>query len=192
MMQVQQQASAELQPYLGEHAALLANGQYADAIENLDEALQVNPDNAFLHNGKAWLLATCPDDEVRDGKLAVEHATKACELEAWSNAYYVDTLAAAYAESGDFKSAVKWQEEAIRLGAGPYAEGFEERLQLFKDGQPFREGVPPFKETVDEPMDAESMIDAESSDTPSSVSGELESAVPNTGDPAATEEQPQP
>jgi len=134
-----------------EYSGFVASGRYADAIENVDSALESHPDSPFLHNNKAWLLATCPDDDVRDGELAIEHATKACELSGWTNVMFLDTLAAAYAEAGDFESAVKWQEEAIRLDNGAFKQDFQKRLRLFKAGKPYREGVPPFKDMIDEP-----------------------------------------
>lgn len=133
-----------------EYSGFVAEGRYSEAIESVDSGLELDPDNAFLHNNKAWLLATCPDDAVRDGELAVEHATQACELTSWSNYAYVDTVAAAYAEAGDFESAVKWQEEAIRLGSGALTPDFQRRLKLFKAGKPYREGVPPYQHMIDE------------------------------------------
>jgi tetratricopeptide (TPR) repeat protein len=134
-----------------EYARFVAEGRYPEAVESVDEELDLNPDNAFLHNNKAWILATCPDDAVRNGELAVEHATKACDLTDWSNFAYVDTAAAAHAEAGDFEAAVKWQEEAIRLGGGAYSQDFQKRLRLFKAGKPYREGVPPYKDAGEEP-----------------------------------------
>jgi tetratricopeptide (TPR) repeat protein len=149
-----------------EYSGFVAEGRYAEAIESVDEGLNSDPDNAFLHNNKAWLLATCPDDAVRDGELAVEHAIKACDLTDWKNFAYVDTAAAAYAESGDFELAVKWQEEAIQLGGGEYSQDFQKRLRLFKAGKPYREGVPPFKEMSEEVTEPEQPAAADVAETP--------------------------
>src|SRR5262249_19208480 len=60
----------------------------------------------------AWLWATGPDG-VRDGKRAVEAATRACELTDWKENEFLDTLAAAYAEVGDFDKAVEYQKKAV-------------------------------------------------------------------------------
>ena len=60
-----------------EYSDLVSEGRYSEAIESIDSSLEFSPNNAFLLNNKAWLLATCPDETVRDGELAVELATKA-------------------------------------------------------------------------------------------------------------------
>ena len=58
-------------------------------------------------------MAACPEAKYRDGRKAVESATRACELTEWKRSEFLDTLAAAYAESGDFDAAVTWQMRAI-------------------------------------------------------------------------------
>lgn len=160
-----------------EYARFTAEGRYSEAIEVIEEGLASKQDNAYLHNNKAWILATCPDDTVRNGELAVVHATKACDLTNWSNFAYVDTVAAAYAESGDFELAVKWQEEAIRLGGGSYSQDFQKRLRLFKAEKPYREGVPPNKATAEEqPASeqpaAEQPAEADVTDAPTNATNE--------------------
>ena len=66
-------------------------------------------------NNYAWVLATSPDDDVRDGKLAVELATKACEATNHEESHILSTLAAAYAETGDFDKATEWSRKAIEV-----------------------------------------------------------------------------
>ena len=70
---------------------------------------------ASAANELSWKLATSTFDQMRDGKQAVEIATKACELTDYKDPNIVDTLAAAYAERGDFDSAVKWSEKSLNL-----------------------------------------------------------------------------
>jgi tetratricopeptide (TPR) repeat protein len=119
--------------------------EYDRAINDYSRAVWLDPKNAFAHTGLAWVLATCPNGKVRDGKKAVEHATRACELSGWKGSDYLDTLAAAYAESGNFKEAIKWQKKALDLDI----EGKEEaekrpkkarkRLKLYEEGKPYRD-----------------------------------------------------
>lgn len=115
-------------------------GKYDKALADYDDIIQADPQNALGYNNKAWLLAICPDAKHRDGKKAVELATKACEMTNWKNAGHLDTLAAAYAEAGDFEKAVKWQSEAVEDVELMRREGAEmkERLELFKQKKPYR------------------------------------------------------
>lgn len=125
---------------------LTREARYAEALQLMDEALAESPDNDYWLNNKAWLLATCPVADCRDGQQAVELATQACELTSYGHAGYVDTLAAAYAETGDFESAVKWQEKAVELNQEGFfgsVEEFRARLDLFRNQQPYREGPEP-------------------------------------------------
>ena len=66
-------------------------------------------------NDIAYFLATAPKDDVRDGNRARELARLACEKTDYLNPYYLDTLAAACAETNDFESATEWARKAISL-----------------------------------------------------------------------------
>ena len=82
-------------------------GRYSRALASYEEALRLDPENSDALNELAWLLATCPDAGIRDGRRAVELASRACRLDFGISAACVDTLAAAHAEAGDFESAAE-------------------------------------------------------------------------------------
>ncbi len=117
---------------------LEAAGEFDKALEKADELIAETPDVAPLHNYKAWLLATCKVDSVRNGKLAVEHGLRACELdESPSN---IDTLAAAYAEDGNFEAAVEKISQAIELTRDSAQRlRFEARRSFYQEHQPYRD-----------------------------------------------------
>ena len=114
-------------------------GVYAKAIADYNEAVQCNPKLAAAYNNRAWIWATCPDARYRDGKQAVESATRLCELESWNDPSNLDTLSAAYAEAGDFKSAVKWQSKAVELAPASDKADLQSRVDLYRSGKPYRE-----------------------------------------------------
>jgi tetratricopeptide (TPR) repeat protein len=114
-------------------------GDYDRAIADYDQAIQLEPKYAKAYDALAWLLATCPQAAFRDGKKAVENATKACDLSQWKNPYLVDTLAAACAEAGDFDNAVRWENkylETPNLNASDAADA-KSRLALYQTQQPY-------------------------------------------------------
>lgn len=95
-------------------------------------------------NGKAWELATAAEAKDRDGAKAVELATRACALDGHKTATYLDTLAAAYAEVGDFAQAVKWQTRAIELNRlNTDINDFQARLGLYTRKKPYHQGGDP-------------------------------------------------
>lgn len=111
------------------------------ALSDYAEAIRIDPKYASAINNRAWLWATSKVERCRDGKRAVEEATKACELTGWKNAGYIDTLSVAYAEVGDHEQAIRWQRKALEDPTYQKEEGVNARIKLalFGKKQPFRE-----------------------------------------------------
>jgi tetratricopeptide (TPR) repeat protein len=112
---------------------------YYRALTDFREAIKIDPKYARAVVAQAWLFATCPDKKFRDGNLAIESATRACDLSAWQEADKLAVLAAAYAEAGDFEKAIRWQAKAnIRFLDAEDRKNGEERIELYKGKKPFR------------------------------------------------------
>ncbi len=147
-------------------------GNYKGSLADLDKLVTLS---SRVHNtleaeqalnDRAWILATCPESSIRSGQLAVTDAMKACKLNGWTLGSSIDTIAAAYAEAGDFDSAVRYQQRAINALTGNYQlttkwlskrrdlehltdktgksfetmlQGFKQRLELYKQHRAFRD-----------------------------------------------------
>ena len=118
---------------------ILRRGHRQDAIVQLRRVIELDPKSSSACNNIAWSLATNPNAKLRDGKIAVEFATKGCELTEWKDLMILDTLAAACAESGDFEAAMKWQTKAIELSSNEKEKkDLGTRLKLYQENEPFR------------------------------------------------------
>ena len=132
-------APSAVLPYTHRAGLYYARHKYTLAVRDHMEALKRDPRSAPTFNQLAWIWATCPDPDVRNGRQAHGCATRACELTEWNEPSFLDTLAAACAECGEFDDAIKWQEKAISLlnDEGRIAD-FHTRLELYQDAQPIR------------------------------------------------------
>jgi tetratricopeptide (TPR) repeat protein len=119
--------------------------EYEKAVKDYSDVVRIRPDEFEGHNDLARILATSHSATIRHGKRVVAEATRACELTKWKDSACLDTLAATYAETGDFPAAVKWQTEAIKLHPEQIRMemeeglGFKGRLDFYRRGQPTRE-----------------------------------------------------
>lgn len=118
-----------------------AKGDARRAIADFDLVIKLDPKFADAHDSLALIFATSADPKVRNGKRAVELAQKACELSGFGNPYYLNTLAAAQAEAGNFKAAADTQSKALAMKAFSPAgqESAAARLKLYQAGRPFHE-----------------------------------------------------
>ncbi len=123
----------------GRADANLSIGKQAEAITDYEAALKTQPKDSGVLNNLAWTLATSPDDKLRDGKKAIEMATEAAKLTEYKQAHILSTLAAAYAETGDFDMAIEWSTKAVAAGEGDVKEELEKELSSYKEKKPWRE-----------------------------------------------------
>ena len=128
-------------PYIGRGNAYQSKNDYDKAIADYDEAIRLDPKDAIAYDILASLLATCAQAGFRDGKKAVEYAAKACELSEWKSPDFVDTLAAAYAEAGDFEAAIRWETKFLATSnlSEKDAADAKSRLALYQAHRPYHE-----------------------------------------------------
>jgi tetratricopeptide (TPR) repeat protein len=133
-------------PYLDRGVAEVAKGEYDQAIADFESAIKIDPNFSPAYNNLAWQFATSPVAAIRDGRKAVKYANQARELSQWHNVRQISTLAAAYAEAGDFDSAVKWENKILETPnlAPNEAAIAKERLALYQAHHPYhrKEGIP--------------------------------------------------
>jgi tetratricopeptide (TPR) repeat protein len=122
--------------------AYLNIGKHTEAIADFDRAMKADEaekDDGLLNN-YAWVLATSPTDSLRDGKKAVELATKAADLTSYQVPHILSTLAAAYAETGDFENAKKWSAKSIEVAEDDKTrDDLKKELASYEAGKPTRE-----------------------------------------------------
>ena len=128
--------------------ALLGVGDHDKAIADYERCIKIadneteDVDLSGILNNLAWVLATSPKDEIRNGKRAVELGERAVELTEEKQPHILSTLAAAYAEIGDFENAIKWSTKSVELGKDEVhdqQEQLEKELESYKAGEPWRE-----------------------------------------------------
>jgi len=137
----------------GRSDAEISIGDHTAALADLEKALEIRPDDSGVLNNLAWLLATSPDEAIRDGKRAIELARKACEETTWKQAHIISTLAAGFAEAGDFAEARKYSKQAVESeGSSPEVKTqLEGEMASYESEKPWRER----QEQEDQPFEAE-------------------------------------
>jgi len=120
----------------------LRENEYYKAVADFDTSIRIKPDRSYYIERLSWLLATCSDDNIRDGKRAVELAGKACALTDWENPLVIDILAAAYAENGQYDMAVVYETKVLEdefMHDFGDLDDIRKRLELYKQNKPYRE-----------------------------------------------------
>lgn len=108
--------------------------RYLEKVAALERAIRAAPNNLTYRNQLAWLLATCTDDHVRNGRAALEMAHRCCRGDLDNHAFRA-TLAAAYAETGDFQEADRAQVAAIGLAKLDFLEKVRDRSDYVHRGE---------------------------------------------------------
>ncbi len=118
-------------------------GQSDEAMREFRETVRLDPQWPLALRRLAWLLATSPHERVRDPSEAIGLAERAARATGNRDPLILDALAAAYAASGRFNEAVATAQAAIDLATAAGAQGLvadcRRRLELYQQGQPFRE-----------------------------------------------------
>jgi tetratricopeptide (TPR) repeat protein len=123
--------------------ALVQKGLLREAADHYQKALELDPESQLALNNLAWLLAAGPNDSLRDGARATDLALKLNRVTQQNNPLYVRTLAAAYAEAGEFEKAVetgqKASELALAQGQRSFAAQIQEETDRYRQRRPMRD-----------------------------------------------------
>lgn len=111
-------------------------GNYQGAIADYEEVIRLDPRNYVGHANLAWLLATCPLADIRNGTKAMEHAKLAADQRFYKSRQASEVLAAAHAELGEFEEAVKLIKATDHLN--DFRIHNEGQLSLYLAGKPYR------------------------------------------------------
>jgi tetratricopeptide (TPR) repeat protein len=126
--------------YLCRGEVSFSQKKYKDALQDYDRVLSLRHDNIGTMAAKAYLLATCPEAQFRDGPLARTLASKCCEITEYQVPRHIMLLAMACAECGDYKEAVRLAKESLKKADSsfPYLADYKRRLALFEAEKPYR------------------------------------------------------
>ncbi len=129
--------------YLSLGTFYMRTARDAEAIATFQRGLEQTPNFAPIAMRLAWLLATSPKAEFRNGKEAIELAKSACEESDFQDPEALDVLAAAYAETGQYEKAVTTARDALDKVAATdkhEARQIEYHLKFFESRRPYRQG----------------------------------------------------
>jgi len=136
--------------FLQEYSAMEKDaGRPGHAAALLREALSADPASPAILGRLAWLLATSPDDSLRNGKEALALARQAHEIDQGQHVNITDALACALAENGEFSQAIALEDQAVKnaeaVKATDLANSLRSHLALFQNRLPYRDISQPAK-----------------------------------------------
>lgn len=114
------------------------SGRYADAIRVYNMALSADPESYYANHGLAYILATCPRAEFRDGPRALEIALKLSERTQHRNWVDLALVAGAYAEIGRFDEAVDYARLCAAYAPEPATRERLQRIRQYERRRPLR------------------------------------------------------
>jgi len=162
----------------GRADAYLNVGKHSQAVSDYDAAMKLKADDSNMLNNFAWVLATSPDEGVRNGKRAVELGIEAAKLTEYKKPHILSTLAASYAESGDFDKARQWSQKAVQLGQDDPELDADTKTQLKKELASYEEKKPwREKQILEEKDESQQKSDDQSSGRSSSADSANSSAT---------------
>jgi tetratricopeptide (TPR) repeat protein len=122
---------------------LIQQGRIREGVEEWQKVLAIQPDNGNAMSNLAWVFATSPDESLRDGTKAVQLAEQALRISGRRIPIIFRTLAAAYAEDGQFSEAIQTAQQGIELANSQGNSGLATELQghiaLYQERQPLRD-----------------------------------------------------
>ncbi len=118
-------------------------GKYAEALKEFNSLASLHPRRVTLArvlSDRAWFYSTCPNTSFRNGRQAIKDAKTACSIMVWTDENTIDTLAAAYAEIGDFNSAVQYAQQALAMKdiSATDSKRIQRHLESFQQHKPIR------------------------------------------------------
>jgi tetratricopeptide (TPR) repeat protein len=119
-------------------------GKDSEALAHWRKALALEPKGVNVLVGAARILASSSDTTIRNGNEAVTLAERANDLTSGADPTVLDTLAAAYAEAGQFPQALASANRALALSGASANEnaalvdGIRHRISLYEANKPFR------------------------------------------------------
>jgi len=118
-------------------------GRRSEGIALMERALLLQPLDSAIANDLAWMLATASESDLRDGNRALKLAQMALDQSGGKDPSILDTLAAAYAETGEFVKALECARHGLIFAESSGDKNLEVRLKkeivLYESGKPLRD-----------------------------------------------------